>query len=45
LKTRSRRALFDERKKNRPQDIVLYGHSLGNAPALVYGAAPGKIPF
>ncbi len=29
----------------RPQEIVLYGHSLGNAPALFVGQTLGKLPF
>ena len=32
-------------KKIRPQDIVLYGHSLGNAPAMHTASALGKLPF
>lgn len=32
-------------KKIRPQDIVLYGHSLGNAPALYTASTLHKLPF
>lgn len=32
-------------KKIRPQDIVLYGHSLGNAPALFTAQRLEKFPF
>lgn len=32
-------------KKIRPQDIVLYGHSLGNAPALFTAQSLDKFPF
>ncbi len=32
-------------KKIRPQELVLYGHSLGNAPALFSAAALEKFPF
>ncbi|MBP3513610.1 MAG: alpha/beta fold hydrolase [Elusimicrobiaceae bacterium] len=32
-------------KKIRPQDIVIFGHSLGNAAALHVSAALGKLPW
>lgn len=32
-------------QKIRPQDIVLYGHSLGNAPALFTARSLEKLPF
>ena len=32
-------------KKIRPQDLVLYGHSLGNAPALYVAHQLEKLPF
>lgn len=32
-------------KKIRPQDIVLYGHSLGNSPALFTAVSLEKFPF
>lgn len=32
-------------KKIRPQDLVLYGHSLGNAPALFTAVTLEKLPF